>query len=45
MGDMRKFVNWVRTKTVKLETQLKGEYLMTVPETADEFEATIGALR
>jgi hypothetical protein len=42
---MRKFVNWVRTKTVKLEAQLKGEYLMTVPETADGFGATISALR
>jgi hypothetical protein len=42
----RSFLEWVHTKSAsKLVAQMKGEYLMLVPETADGFRATIGALR
>jgi hypothetical protein len=42
----RKFLEWIRAKTAsKLLAQMKGETLMLVPETADCFRATIGALR
>jgi hypothetical protein len=42
----RSFLEWVRTKSAsKLVAQMKGEYLMLVPETADGFRATIGAMR
>jgi hypothetical protein len=42
----RSFLEWVRTKSAtKLVAQIKGEYLMLVPETTDGFRATIGALR
>jgi hypothetical protein len=42
----RSFLEWVRTKSAsKLVAQMKGEYLMLVPETADGFRATISALR
>jgi hypothetical protein len=42
----RSFLEWVRTKSAsKLVVQMKGEYLMLVPETADGFRATISALR
>jgi hypothetical protein len=43
--DMRKFPHWVRAKSLKLAEQMKGEYLMLVPETADGFRATISPLR
>jgi hypothetical protein len=43
---IRSFLEWVRTKSAsKLVAQMKGEYLMLVPETADGFRATIGSLR
>jgi hypothetical protein len=42
----RKFLKWIRAKTAsKLQAQMKEEILMLVPETADGFQATIGALR
>jgi hypothetical protein len=42
----RSFLEWVRTKSAsKLVAQMKGEYLMLVPETADGFRATISVLR
>jgi hypothetical protein len=42
----RGFLEWVRTKSAsKLVAQMKGEYLMLVPETAEGFWATISALR
>jgi hypothetical protein len=42
----RKFLEWIRSKfESKLVAQIKGEILMLVPETADGFWATIGALR
>jgi hypothetical protein len=42
----RKFLEWIRAKTAsKLLAQVKGEILMLVPETADGFRATTGALR
>jgi hypothetical protein len=42
----RKFLDWIRGKSEsKLVAQMKGEILMLVPETADGFRATIGALR
>jgi hypothetical protein len=41
----RRFLEWVRTKfATKLVAQMKGEYLMLVPEAADGFRVTIGAL-
>jgi hypothetical protein len=43
--EVRKFLDWVRAKTVKLAAQMKGEFLMLVPERADRFRATISALR
>jgi hypothetical protein len=43
---MRKFLEWIRAKSgSKLVAQMKGEILMLLPETADGFRATIGALR
>jgi hypothetical protein len=42
----RKFLDWIRANSEsKLVVQMKGEILMLVPETADGFWATIGALR
>jgi hypothetical protein len=42
----RKFLDWIRAKSEsKLVAQMKGEILIQVPETADGFRATIGALR
>jgi hypothetical protein len=42
----RSFLEWARTKSAtKFVAQMKGEYFMLVPETADGFWATIGALR
>jgi hypothetical protein len=42
----RKFLERIRAKTAsKLLAQMKGEILMLVPETADGFRATIGALQ
>jgi hypothetical protein len=42
----RRFLEWIRAKSgSKLVAQMKGEILMLVPETADCFRATIGALR
>jgi hypothetical protein len=42
----RKFLEWIRAKSAsKLLAQMKREILMLVPETADGFRATIGALR
>jgi hypothetical protein len=43
--EIRKFLDWVRAKSGKLAAQMRGEYLMLVPETADGFRATISALR
>jgi hypothetical protein len=41
-----KFLDWIRAKSgSKLVAQMKGEILILVPETADDFRATIGALR
>jgi hypothetical protein len=43
---IRSFLEWVRTKSAsKIVAQMNEEYLMLVPETADGFRATIGALR
>jgi hypothetical protein len=42
----RSFLGWVRTKSAsKLVAQMKGEYLMLLPETPDDFRATIDPLR
>jgi excinuclease UvrABC nuclease subunit len=42
----RKFLDGIRaTSESKLVSQMKGEILMLVPETADGFRATIAALR
>jgi hypothetical protein len=42
----RKFLDWIRAKSEsKLVAQMKGDILMLVPEIADGFRATIGALR
>jgi hypothetical protein len=41
----RKFIEWFRAKSSKLAAQMKGEYLILAPETADGFRATISALR
>jgi hypothetical protein len=42
----RSFLEWIRKKSAsKLVAQMKGEYLMLAPETADGFRATIDALR
>jgi hypothetical protein len=42
----RKFFEWIRGKIAsKLLAQMKGEILTLVPETADGFRATTGALR
>jgi hypothetical protein len=39
-------LEWISTKSAsKLVAQMKGEYLMLVPETADGFRTTIDALR
>jgi hypothetical protein len=43
--DRRKFLDWVRAKSDKLAAQMKGEYLMLVPETADGIRATISSLQ
>jgi hypothetical protein len=43
--DIRKFQHWVRAKSGKLAAQIKGEYVMLVPETNDGFRANISALR
>jgi hypothetical protein len=41
-----RLLEWVRTKSAtKLVAETKGEYLMLVPECADGFRATFGALR
>jgi hypothetical protein len=46
VSNTRKFLEWIREKTAsKLLAQMRGETLMLVPETADGFRATIGALR
>jgi hypothetical protein len=42
----RKSLDWIRAKSEsKLMAQIKGEVPMLVPETADGFRGTIGALR
>jgi hypothetical protein len=42
----RKFLECIRAKSAsKLLAQMKGEILLLMPETADGFRATIGALR
>jgi hypothetical protein len=42
----RKFLEWICAKTAsKFLAQIKNEIFMLVPETADRFRATIGALR
>jgi hypothetical protein len=42
----RKLLEWFRAKSgSKHVTQMKGEILMLLPESADGFRATIGALR
>jgi hypothetical protein len=42
----RRFQEWIRAKSgSNLVAQMKGEILMLVPDTADGFRATIGALR
>jgi hypothetical protein len=41
----RKFLKWIREKTAsKLLAQMRGETFIRLPETADGFRATIGAL-
>jgi hypothetical protein len=41
-----KFLEWIRAKTASnLVAQMKGEILTLVPETAEGFRATVGALR
>jgi hypothetical protein len=41
-----KFLDWIHAKSEsKLVAQMKGEILMLVPENADGFRATMGALR
>jgi hypothetical protein len=46
MKNPRSFLEWVRTKSAsRLVAQMKGGYLMLMPETADGFRATISALR
>jgi hypothetical protein len=41
-----KLLEWIRAKFgSKLVAQMKGEILMLVPDTADGFRATIGALQ
>jgi hypothetical protein len=46
VSNTRKFLEWIREKTAsKLLAQIRGETLMLLPETADGFRATIGALR
>jgi hypothetical protein len=41
-----KFLDLIRANSEsKLAAQMKGEILMLVPDTADGFRATIGALR
>jgi hypothetical protein len=41
-----KFLEWIRANSEsKLVAQMKGEILMLVPETADDYRATISALR
>jgi hypothetical protein len=42
---MRKFLGWIRAKSGKHTAQIKGEYTMLVPETADGFRATMSELR
>jgi hypothetical protein len=43
--DVRKFLDWVRAKSGYLAAQMKNEYVMLVPETADGFRTTVSALR
>jgi hypothetical protein len=46
VSNTRKFLEWIREKTASnLLAQMRGETLMLVPETAEGFRATIGALR
>jgi hypothetical protein len=46
LKNTRSFLEWVRTKSGgKLVAQMKVEYLMLLPETADGCRATIDALR
>jgi hypothetical protein len=43
---LRSFLEWVRTKSAtKLVAQMKGEYLMMVPKTAEGFRNTVSPLR
>jgi hypothetical protein len=45
MRNARKIVNCICAKSAsKLVAQMKGEYVILVLKTADEFRATIGAL-
>jgi hypothetical protein len=40
-----RFLEWIRAKSVSnLVDQMKGEILMLVSETANDFRATIGSL-
>jgi hypothetical protein len=43
--EMRHFLDWVRAKSGKIAAQMKGEYVMLVPERDDGLGATISALR
>jgi hypothetical protein len=45
VGNTRKFLEWIFATASKLAAQMKGEFLMLVPERADDFRDTIGALR
>jgi hypothetical protein len=46
MKKTSKFLDWIRARSEsKLVAQMKGEILMLVPESANGFRATIGALR
>jgi hypothetical protein len=43
--DVRKLLDWVWAKSSKLGAQMKGEYIMLVPESAHGFRAIIRTLR
>jgi hypothetical protein len=46
MKNTRRFLEWIRAKSgSKLVAQMKGDILKLVPEIADGFRDTIGALR
>ena len=46
VADIRGFLAWLRSRCPKgITAQMKGENLMVVPETDDDFRAAISALR